>query len=59
MLIFKKGYKPQAGVIYLRFSNYLPNEPGEYLIEVFKTKQIDFENALIVISENNIRQRKF
>ncbi len=59
MLIFKKGYKPQAGVIYLRISNFLPDEPGKYLIELFKSKKLKFENMLTVISENNIRQRKY
>ena len=58
-LIFRKGYKPQAGVIYLRWDNFLPNEPGEYLIELFKSKDIQFENSLTVIGHDNIRQRKF
>lgn len=58
-LIFKKGLKPQAGVIYLRWENFQPNEPGEYLIQLFNLKQIKFEGYLTVIGENNIRQRKY
>ena len=27
-LIFRKGYKPQSGVIYLRWDSFQPNEPG-------------------------------
>lgn len=58
-LIFKKGYRPQAGVIYLRWDNFQPNEPGEYLIELFKSKDIQYEHMLTVISLDNIRQRKY
>jgi predicted nuclease of predicted toxin-antitoxin system len=58
-LIFKKGYRPKAGVIYLRWENFQPNEPGEYLIGLFKSVKIQFENMLTVINENNIRQRKY
>jgi predicted nuclease of predicted toxin-antitoxin system len=58
-LIFKKGYRPQAGVIYLRWDNFQPNEPGEYLIELFKSKDIHFEKTLTVISVDHIRQRKY
>ena len=58
-LIFKKGYRPQAGVIYLRWENFQPNEPGEYLIELFKSKDIQFERMLTVIGLDNIRQRKY
>ena len=58
-LIFKKGLKPDKGVIYLRWNDYQPEEPGEYLIELFGTKDIKFEGMLTVISESSIRQRKY
>ncbi|MBC8004951.1 MAG: DUF5615 family PIN-like protein [Verrucomicrobia bacterium] len=58
-LIFKKGYKPLAGVIYLRWNSFQPNEPGDYLIELFKSNKIQYEGMLTVISLDNIRQRKF
>ena len=58
-LIFKEGYKPVNGVIYLRWTDFQPNEPGEFLIELFSSKKIDFQNRLTVISRDNIRQRKF
>jgi len=58
-LIFKLGYRPKAGVIYLRWDNFQPHEPGEYLIELFNSKDLQFENMLTVISENHIRQRKY
>ena len=58
-LIFKKGYRPQAGVIYLRWDNFQPNEPGEYLIELFKSKDIQYDHMLTVIGMDYIRQRKY
>ena len=58
-LIFKKGFKPQAGVIYLRWDNFQPDQPGEYLKDLFTSEKISFENMLTVISTENIRQRKF
>ena len=58
-LIFKKGLKPRAGIIYLRWEDFNPNEPGEYLKELFKSDDIQFEKMLTVISDNNIRQRKY
>lgn len=58
-LIFKHGYKPQAGVIYLRWENFLPNEPGQFLIRLFASKTFKFNRKLTVISEGNIRQRSY
>jgi len=58
-LIFKKGYRPPSGVIYLRWDDFQPDEPGDYLVELFKSKDIQYESRLTVISKNNIRQRKF
>ena len=58
-LIFKKGYRPQCGVIYLRWENFQPDDPGEYLIELFKSQDITYEGMLTVISETHIRQRKY
>jgi predicted nuclease of predicted toxin-antitoxin system len=58
-LIFKRGYRPSAGVIYLRWEIFQPEEPGKYLIELFSTKNILYENTLTVVSDDNIRQRKY
>lgn len=58
-LIFKKGYKPHAGIIYLRWDNFQPNEPGEYLIELFKSQDIKYERMLTVVGLDHIRQRKY
>jgi predicted nuclease of predicted toxin-antitoxin system len=58
-LIFKRGLRPTAGVIYLRWEFFQPEEPGKYLIELFSSKNILYENTLTVISDDNIRQRKY
>ena len=58
-LIFKYGYKPEFGVIYFRWNTFTPQEPGNFLINVFQKEKIDFKNALTVIDRNSIRQRKY
>ena len=57
-LIFKKGYQPIKGVIFLRWDDFKPNEPGEYLVDLFASNDIQFEGMFTVINENNIRQKK-
>lgn len=42
-LIFKRGYRPTAGVIYFRWNFFQPADPGKYLIELFNSKNILYE----------------
>ncbi len=58
-LIFRHGYRPEAGVIYLRWRQFQPDDPGKYLAELFKNAGIDLTNALTVIDEDTIRQRRY
>jgi len=58
-LIFKYGYKPKAGVIYLRWKTFTPDEPANYLIDLLKGEKITFKNALTVIDRNSIRQKGY
>lgn len=58
-LIFKYGYKPKGGVIYIRWQNFSPSEPGEYLVMLFKREDISFNNMLTVIDRKTIRQRRY
>ena len=58
-LIFKFGYKPQAGVIYLRFDEYPPIFPGQLVHKVIENEELEFVNRLTVIDERGIRQRKY
>ena len=58
-LIFKKGIKPKCGVIFLKWTNFLPGDPGLKLNPILKKKDIQFYNALTVIDDKSIRQKKF
>jgi predicted nuclease of predicted toxin-antitoxin system len=58
-LIFRHGYKPPAGVIYLRWRRFGPEDPGRYLAELLSGTGIDFSQALTVIDEDTIRQRRY
>ena len=58
-LIFKFGFKPQAGVIYLRFEDYSPIFPGQFIHKLVESKEFNFNNKLTVIDERGIRQRKY
>src|SRR5688572_15468613 len=41
-LIFKQGFRPVAGVIYLRMRNYQPEEPAELLLKLFAEPNLGF-----------------
>ncbi|MEP7169677.1 MAG: DUF5615 family PIN-like protein [Bacteroidota bacterium] len=56
-LIFKKGFRPQSGVIYFRIFDFMPEEPAHLLIEFLKHNP-DFNNFLTVIHKSAIRQRR-
>jgi len=58
-LIFRKGFKPAKGVIYLRWNDFKPDEPGNYLRDLFVKGEFNFDGKLTVISENTIRQRSY
>ena len=58
-LIFKLGYKPKCGVIYLRLDEYTPVYPGQLIYQIIEVKELDFENKLTVIDARGIRQRKY
>lgn len=58
-LIFKKKYKPINGVIYFRWGEYLPDDPGNYLIDLLNSLDIKFEGKLTVITKDTIRQKNY
>lgn len=58
-LIFMYNYHPQKGVIYLRFEEYQPEEPGKVIEELINKNEYDFNNALTVLDKNGIRQRRY
>jgi predicted nuclease of predicted toxin-antitoxin system len=58
-LIFRYGYRPPAGVIYLRWRQFRPEDPGRYLAQLLTNTKIGFSHTLTVIDEDTIRQRKY
>ncbi len=58
-LIFKHNYRPQRGVLYLRLDKYSSDEPGKLIEELINKNEINFNNALTVLDNNGIRQRKY
>jgi predicted nuclease of predicted toxin-antitoxin system len=57
-LIFKFGYKPHAGVIYIRKQPKNPLETVETIESLLTNQAIKLENYLTVIDATSIRQRK-
>lgn len=57
--IFKHNYKPRKGVIYLRFEEYTPEEPGIIVENILKNTNIDLQRTLTVVDKFGIRQRKY
>ena len=58
-LIYQHGYRPPAGVIYLRLQDFTPEEPADFLLNLINTTTFTFSGLFTVADENNIRQRKY
>ena len=58
-LIFRQGYRPLSGVIYLRWRQFGPENPGRYLAGLLVSSKIGFSCALTVIDQDSIRQRRY
>lgn len=58
-LIFKKNYKPDHGVVYLRLTNYTADEPGKIVVRILLDSSFHLRRSLTVIDVNGIRQRKY
>lgn len=57
-LIYKHGFRPPAGVIYLRMQNYQPEQPAELLLKLLNNPNLKFEGLFTVADEKSVRQRK-
>jgi predicted nuclease of predicted toxin-antitoxin system len=57
-LIFRYGYKPQAGVVLFRMYNFKPVDPGKILLALFD-QHVIFQNRMTVVDEGFIRQRSY
>lgn len=58
-LIFKKGYRPSQGVIYLRFEPLYPEYPAEIIRRIIESTHLAFEQCFTVVDETKVRQRHF
>ena len=58
-LIFKYGYKPQAGVIFLRLEHFLPKEPGQIIHDLLSERITEMTRLFIVFDGEDIRRRSY
>jgi predicted nuclease of predicted toxin-antitoxin system len=58
-LIFKYGFKPRAGVIFIRTQPSEPLETAKIIEKLILIKNLSFEGALTVVDSNSIRQKKY
>ena len=58
-LIYKYGYKPEMGIIYLHIDEFTPDEPGKMIAEILENKDLLFERALTVVDLKSIRQKRY
>lgn len=58
-LIFKKGYKPSAGVIFIRFQPSKPTETAKIIEALISNPNLSFMKTLTVVDSNSIRQKQY
>lgn len=58
-LIFKSGFRPPRGVVYLRFEVYAPDEPGQIIETLMQLPDLILDQSLTVLDRNGIRQRRY
>lgn len=57
-LVFSRGYKPTAGIVFLRLRNFSPREPAQIILQLLNSSELTLENYFTVIDREGIRQRK-
>jgi predicted nuclease of predicted toxin-antitoxin system len=58
-LIFKYGYQPDKGVIFLRLDSYESDEPGKIIEQMLTVLHFDTQRKLTVFDGKFIRQRTY
>jgi predicted nuclease of predicted toxin-antitoxin system len=58
-LIFKHGYRPKKGVIYLRTDPYNLTFPTEITHRLINDFGLELIGTLTVVSEDKVRQRRY
>ncbi len=59
VLIFKHGFRPPKGVIYLRTDPYNPTFPAEIAHQLISASGLELAGTLTVVSEDKVRERRF
>ncbi len=57
-LVYKYGYRPSGGVVYLRLGSFEPSDPGIILLDLIQSKT-QFESSFTVVGRDFLRQRKY
>ncbi|MEM1406696.1 MAG: DUF5615 family PIN-like protein [Bacteroidota bacterium] len=58
-LIFKRGFKPKAGVIFIRQQPTEPLETAKIIGRLTSNPNLTFERTLTVVDSNSLRQKKY
>jgi len=58
-LIFKYGFKPNAGVIFIRQQPTEPLETAKIIEQLTSNTTLSFERTLTVVDSNSLRQKKY
>jgi predicted nuclease of predicted toxin-antitoxin system len=58
-LIFKRGFKPNAGVIFIRQQPTEPLETARIIDRLSSNSDLTFERTLTVVDSNSLRQKKY
>lgn len=58
-LIFKHGFKPNAGVIFIRQQPTEPIETAKIIEQLTSNSNLSFERTLTVVDSNSLRQKKY
>ncbi|WP_425393126.1 DUF5615 family PIN-like protein [Ekhidna sp.] len=58
-LIFKHGFKPNAGIIFIRQQPADPLETAKIVDRLTSNSNLSFERTLTVVDSNSLRQKKY
>ena len=58
-LIFKHGFKPNAGVVFIRQQPTEPLETAKIIEQMTSNSKITLKRTLTVVDSNSLRQKKY
>ncbi|WKN41673.1 DUF5615 family PIN-like protein [Tunicatimonas pelagia] len=58
-LIFKHGYHPAVGVIYIRKQPTTPTETAHIVENIVNNTELNFAQTLTVLDSNGVRQKEY